>query len=275
MSTQSYTSSTGLTYFNGDVFPANTWIVNGAGLNTTDAQYLFHDNSSPVTSFVAISQVNDNTIPVSSTVSAINTTYRTSLNNDISIYSVAPYMRYSPGSNTFGAAFVYGSVGTPVNTAVNWTTDPNGAAWTVANFYLARFGVFVDQSITSGTPVWYRLDRTVVFTLPSPAVVTTAATSVTVSSATLNGTVNPSGATSTYPVQYRFEYGPTTSYGTQTTLTGPLTGSSTGAVSANISGLTGFSTYHYRLIASNADVTINGSDLTFSTGVTDRAMMVF
>src|SRR5213079_981209 len=45
---------------------------------------------------------------------------------------------------------------------------------------------------------------------PPPVVTTGSATSVGTTTATLNGTVNPSGR----PASYHFEYGPDTSYGT-------------------------------------------------------------
>src|ERR1700676_2856359 len=60
----------------------------------------------------------------------------------------------------------------------------------------------------------------------SPAV-TASASAVTSTSAQLNGTVNPGGLTTFWA----FQYGPSTSYGQNTTPVGPLTGSSGTAVS--------------------------------------------
>ena len=71
----------------------------------------------------------------------------------------------------------------------------------------------------------------------APTVVTTAATSVTSATATLNGTVNANNASSTVS----FEYGLTTSYGTTVAGTpSPVTGNTTTAVSAAISGKCGY-----------------------------------
>src|SRR5262249_32985549 len=65
--------------------------------------------------------------------------------------------------------------------------------------------------------------------------------------ATLNGTINPGGRNTTA----YFVWGPGTSYGNATTST--LIGSGTNALSFSspISGLTGTTVYHYRVVASN------------------------
>ncbi|MDO8630279.1 MAG: OmpA family protein [Phycisphaerales bacterium] len=97
-----------------------------------------------------------------------------------------------------------------------------------------------------------------------PATPTTgAASDVTVTSATLNGTVDSGGSY----FSYYFEYGTTTAYGNATAITdypAPVIV----AVSAPIAGLGANTTYHYRL---NAYVTgspaslRNGADVTFTT----------
>ncbi len=95
-----------------------------------------------------------------------------------------------------------------------------------------------------------------------PAVVTTAATSVTSTTATLNGTVDAGGASSAVT----FEFGLTTSYGTTVPGTpGTVTGNGATPVSANIMGLTVNTTYHYRIKAVNSVGTGNGLDMTFLT----------
>src|SRR5204862_303603 len=79
--------------------------------------------------------------------------------------------------------------------------------------------------------------------------------------ATLNGTVSPNGTDTTYS----FQYGTTTSYGTQTPSAGPEKGNADKAVSADVAGLAPSTTYHYRLVAVNPDGTVNGADMTFTT----------
>jgi N-acetylneuraminic acid mutarotase len=93
-----------------------------------------------------------------------------------------------------------------------------------------------------------------------PVVTTNPATNVTSSSATLNGTVDPHGLTTTV----YFQYGTTTSYGHVTT-SQSKTGNTYQAVAANISGLSASTTYHFRIVATNSAGTVYGSDRTFTT----------
>lgn len=96
-----------------------------------------------------------------------------------------------------------------------------------------------------------------------PVVTTDAASLVTSSSATLNGSVNPGGASTTY----QFDYGTTTSYGTAVPVPAGSAGAGSAAVSesAVLTGLTASTTYHYRIEATNSAGTSYGSDQTFTT----------
>lgn len=95
-----------------------------------------------------------------------------------------------------------------------------------------------------------------------PTVATSAATSVKWSTATLNGTVNPQGTATSY----RFEYGETTAYGSNTTATSAGTGSADVPASAALTGLAAERTYHYRLVALRGDTVVaTGADMTFKT----------
>lgn len=82
-------------------------------------------------------------------------------------------------------------------------------------------------------------------------------------SATLNARINPNGSATSY----RFEYGPTAAYGT--TIPVPDAGAGNGVTSLifseAISGLSPDTTYHYRLIATNANGANTSPDHTFST----------
>lgn len=93
-----------------------------------------------------------------------------------------------------------------------------------------------------------------------PVVTTNAAGNVTSNSATLNGNLTSIGNT-TPPVSVSFEWGPTASYGNETTpgnLTGPA------EFSADLSGLSPGTTYHFRAKAVG-NGTAYGADMTFST----------
>ena len=91
-------------------------------------------------------------------------------------------------------------------------------------------------------------------------VTTNTASYLTSSSATLNGTVNPGGLTTAV----HFQYGTTTSYG-HVTPNKNYTGNTTQNVSANITGLTPNTTYHFRIVGTNSNGTTYGNDGTFTT----------
>src|SRR5260370_807690 len=93
-----------------------------------------------------------------------------------------------------------------------------------------------------------------------PVVTTNAATNVTSSSATLNGSLNPHGLTT----NVFFQYGATTGYGHNTPMQS-RNGNTYRDIAANISGLTTHTTYHFRIVATNNAGTRNGADRTFTT----------
>jgi len=99
---------------------------------------------------------------------------------------------------------------------------------------------------------------------PKTSAITTAATSVIATQATLNGYVYTAGLSTTY----RFEYGPTTSYGTDLPVpNGSVeSGATWQAVSQVANGLHTYGgTYHYRVVATNSSGTVYGADHTFTT----------
>src|SRR5206468_1943936 len=93
-----------------------------------------------------------------------------------------------------------------------------------------------------------------------PVVITNPATLVTSHSARLNGTVNPHGLSTTV----YFQYGRTTGYGSRTP-NQTKTGNNYQNVSANISGLSEGTTYHFRIVGTNTAGTRYGTDRTFTT----------
>lgn len=97
-----------------------------------------------------------------------------------------------------------------------------------------------------------------------PVVGTSAATDVTETSAVLNGTINPIGLQGTY----HFEYGTTTAYGSRvpTSIDAVAGGShEVKSFSRLVAGLAPGTTYHFRLVATNALGTSEGIDRTFTT----------
>jgi len=94
-----------------------------------------------------------------------------------------------------------------------------------------------------------------------PIATTAAASAVTATTATMNGSVNPERS----PTTYYFQYGPTTSYGSKAPAVAASAGSGHDAlaVSQSLSGLTPGATYHYRLVATNPEGTTYGGDQSF------------
>jgi hypothetical protein len=101
-----------------------------------------------------------------------------------------------------------------------------------------------------------------------PSVSTSGAGSITSSSASLGGSLNPNGRSTTY----YFQYGRTTSYGSTTESRTVRSGAGTATVAANLSHLTSGATYHYRLEARNAAGVAFGSDRTFTTVMTTQQL---
>ncbi len=95
----------------------------------------------------------------------------------------------------------------------------------------------------------------------SPSVTTDKATSITSSSAVLNGTINPNGNTA----HYEFQYGLTKSYGLTVAAKKGVSGTKPVAVKLSIKQLLPGTVYHYRLDATNGAGSSTGSDRTFKT----------
>ena len=158
----------------------------------------------------------------------------------------------------YGTTTNYGSV--TANQSFSGTTTQNVAAnisgLTANTTYHFRIVA------TNGHGTSYGSDRAFTTLTPTgpPVVRTNPATNVATHSATLNGTVDPHGLSTTVS----FQYGRTTSYGS-TTANQTKTGNTYQNVIANISGLTANATYHFRIKATNSGGTRYGSDKTFTT----------
>jgi hypothetical protein len=105
---------------------------------------------------------------------------------------------------------------------------------------------------------------------PSAPTATTGSPShVAQSSATISGTVNPHGT----DTHYHFEYGTTTSYGTNTTPANAGAGTMDVAASASLAGLAAHTTYHYRIVATSSAGTATGADQTFTTTTSEAVIL--
>src|SRR4029077_2621846 len=110
--------------------------------------------------------------------------------------------------------------------------------------------------------------RNVVWVFVQLGVTTGSATNVTASQATLNGVVEPEGVPVT---SCEFEYGTTASYGHTVPCSQTLPYANTTNVSANVPGLASNTTYHFRLVAANANGATNqGEDHAFGSPVISK-----
>ena len=106
-----------------------------------------------------------------------------------------------------------------------------------------------DQTFTTGPPV---------------SVDAESAANITDTGATLKAQINPDGS----DTKYQFQFGTDTSYSSGTVPANPVDigrGTSDVAASVDLTGLAPATTYHFRVVASNAFGTIRGSDKTFTT----------
>ena len=158
-------------------------------------------------------------------------------------------------ADTVGLILVSGSI-----IKLDFTGPPDTIASLVVNGVPQPPGVY--GSATSGAPhplPEFAGPGTVRVDGP-PHVTTDPAANLAANSATLKGTVNSNGLTTSV----HFEYGTTTSYGSSTATQNRI-GITTYNVAANITGLSPNTTYHFRLVGINGDGTRYGSDRTFTT----------
>jgi hypothetical protein len=143
--------------------------------------------------------------------------------------------------------------------------DPARLAPTLMTFDLTPFAGQTVRlrfaEVNNGGCLLASVDDVVVKTIYRATAISRSASNVTTDAASLAGTVNPGGGATTY----RFEYGTSTAYGSQTPDADAGSGTTDGEVSANITGLSPSTTYHYRVVATNAAGTVDGADQVFTT----------
>jgi hypothetical protein len=155
-----------------------------------------------------------------------------------------------------GATYSWGITNGTITSATNVRniTYTAGASGTVGLTVTVTFG---------GCPANGNLN--VPITGCQPTVTTNAATNVTPASATLNGTVNANGNSTTV----LFRYGTTAGgpYPNSMAATpSPVTGTTPTAISANISGLASGVTYFFIAEGTNTFGTVQGGEQSFTTG---------
>ena len=149
----------------------------------------------------------------------------------------------------------------PLSSDPHPASQPNG---TIDVFYRTPGGELGHEWYVPGGGWGHEVRSGPVAARP-PLASTEAATAVGLTEATPHATVNPEGS----PTSYYFEYGTTTSYGSKK----PAAAESVGSEAANfavaqvLSGLAEGTTYHFRVVATSPEGTVNGADKTFTTQV--------
>ena len=194
--------------------------------------------------------------------------------------ATAPSVATAPASAVHSTtATLHGSV-TPNGQQTSWwfeygTSTSYGLKTATKNAGSGTKSVDVTAALsklTPGTTIHYRLvasnptgtsyggDQSFAL-LGAPGLQTFAAQNVSPTSAVLSGTVNANGAATTW----YFDYGTTSGYGLKTATQTIAAGSGAQPVSVTVSNLSPLTTYHYRLVASNANGTVKDGDMSFST----------
>ncbi|MDQ3870464.1 MAG: M36 family metallopeptidase, partial [Chloroflexota bacterium] len=207
-------------------------------------------------------QCNASTPPpdaVTTAASAITTTGAT-LNGTIDPNGTATDYRFEYGTTaSYGSQTTAGSAGSGDSPAAQ-----SAAVGSLAPNTLYHFRIV---AIRGGSVVATGADQTFT-TLALPDAVTTAASAITTTGATLNGAIDPNGTAT----DYRFEYGTTASYGMQTPTESGGAGPDPVARSAPIAGLQPSTDYHYRVVALRGGAVVaTGADASFTTQAAGRS----
>ncbi|WP_165958022.1 fibronectin type III domain-containing protein [Segetibacter sp. 3557_3] len=192
-----------------------------------------------------VSNATTNTLDVSLASSANG-------NPATTVYAIAVGGQYVQANGTLGATPVFQTIAAWGTRTVTGLTPSTSYSFTAQ----ARNG---DNVLTASSAA----GTGSTLAPPNSATVTTnAPTAVSTTAATLNGSVNANGSSTTVT----FEYGLTAAYGSSVPATpSPVTGTSATAVSATISSLAPNTQYHYRAVGVNAGGTSNGNDVAFYT----------
>jgi len=179
--------------------------------------------------------------------------FSVSLNGSLNPHGLPTTFHFEYGTTTS-----YGLTTPPQSRSGN---TPQNVSANVSNLMASRVYHFrIVASNARGTR--FGADRTFTTLSPTgpPVVRTDAATNVASHSVTLNGLLDPHGLSTTVS----FQYGRTTNYGS-TTPVQTQNGNTYRNIRANISGLIGNRTYHFRIKATNMTGTRFGGDRTFTT----------
>ena len=160
----------------------------------------------------------------------------------------------------YGETTAYGNVVDAIPLTVSGTTvtavSADISSLALGTNYHFRLKAENSDGRTNGNDIEFTTSTT------KPTATTLAASSITETTAILNGTVNAND----YETTVTFEYGTTDSYGDVINFTSnPVTGSTETDVSASLTNLLAGTTYHYRVKAENSGGISYGDDEEFMT----------
>jgi len=161
-------------------------------------------------------------------------------------------------SVSLGATVGNQSVGSS-NNSITYSYTLSGLQSNTTYYY--RAVAQNSQGTSYGQVLSFTTQYQQVFNYTQPSVSTNAASHVSQTSVTLNGSVNPNG----FDTTYWFEYGYSQSLGQTVGVQSLGSGNGTQYVSRYISGLAANSNYYYRIAAQNAGGTVYGNILSFTT----------
>ena len=239
----------------------NTYQTISANLSALTANTTYHFRTVATNSAGTLYGVDRTFTTLTATGSPVVTT---NLASSIASFSATLNGSVNPHGLTTSVYFQYGTT-----TSYGLTTPPQAKSGNNYQNVTANINGLTASTIyhfrivaTNSSGTSYGSDKTfpTLSATGPPVVITNPVTNIATHTATLNGNVDPHGlTTSAY-----FQYGTTTSYG-NITASQSKSGSTYQSVSANISGLTALTTYHFRIVGTNSSGTTYGSDSTFTT----------
>ena len=254
--------------------PSTTYHVRAYASNTLGTAYgsdvTFTTSAPPTTTTTSTSTTTTSTTSTSTTTTSTTTTSTTTTSTTTTT-TTSTTSTSTTSTSTTSTSTTSTSTTTTTSTTSTSTTSTSTTTTTSTTSTSTTSTSTTSTSTTTTTSTTSTSTTTTTTTLPTtPTVTTELVTSVTSRSATLNGTVNPNGA----ETSYYFEYGTTSRYGLTTTITSGGSGTSNVSANAHLTGLSPNSTYHYRLAAYNSSGTAYGADQTLTTSTPKSSIVL-
>lgn len=215
---------------------------------------------------------NDNAIPSNAAISQVAVTYRERRGVQGSNFvRVATQQRVGAGGGG-GQGATISNLGYEDHTVV-WTADRHGNPFTVETIFDTIWAAYIthDKNVPEPSRIYDVCKISMVVTFSGGdgfSVRTVSASDLASSTATLNGTVNPAGATADFSVKAYFEWGEAADALDNTTAEQEITGSGDQDFEQAITGLIPGRQYFFRAAADN---TKDGSGVVYGDTLSFRA----